>query len=95
MAWPLYMDLTALRRLLQEGDTINGAYLTVDQNRWDDFMREVKETPRAAVILIKREQFGQLPQNHGPEHRHSALAVFYTGSDRGLRRGFTTAPASL
>ena len=51
-----YMDLGALRRLMHEGDTINGAYLTVDQSRWDDFMRKVKETPRAAVVLVKKEQ---------------------------------------
>ncbi len=51
-----YMDLQALRRLMHEGDTINGAYLTVDQTHWDDFMRKVKETPRAAVVLVKREQ---------------------------------------
>ena len=50
------MDLGALRRLMHEGDTINGAYLTVDQSRWDDFMRKVKETPRAAVVLVKKEQ---------------------------------------
>ena len=25
-----YMDLDALRRMMREGDTINGAYLTVD-----------------------------------------------------------------
>jgi putative ABC transport system permease protein len=51
-----YMDLGALRRLMHEGDTINGAYLTVDQSRWDDFMRKVKETPCAAVVLVKKEQ---------------------------------------
>lgn len=51
-----YMDLNALRRIMQEGDTINGAYLTVDASRWDDFMREVKETPRASIVLVKKDQ---------------------------------------
>jgi putative ABC transport system permease protein len=51
-----YMDLDALRRLMREGATINGAYLKVDRNRWDDFMRKVKETPRAAIVLVKAEQ---------------------------------------
>ncbi len=60
-----YMDLNALRRLLQEGETINGAYLTVDQHRWDDFMRAVKETPRAAVVLVKREQLASFRKTTG------------------------------
>jgi putative ABC transport system permease protein len=51
-----YMDIRALRRLLKEGDTINGAYLTLDHARWDEFMREVKDTPRAAVVMVKRDQ---------------------------------------
>ena len=51
-----YMDLDALRRLMREGATINGAYLTVDKTRWKDFMEEVKKTPRAAVVLVKAEQ---------------------------------------
>lgn len=51
-----YMDLNALRRMMREGDTINGAYLTVDGRRWDDFMREVKETPRASIVMVKKDQ---------------------------------------
>jgi len=51
-----YMDIGALRRLLKEGDTINGAYLALDHAKWDEFMREVKDTPRAAVVMVKRDQ---------------------------------------
>jgi putative ABC transport system permease protein len=51
-----YMDITALQRLLKEGDTVNGAYLTVDHARWDEFMREVKDTPRSAFVMVKRDQ---------------------------------------
>jgi len=51
-----YMDIEQLRKLMREGGTINGAYLTVDHSRWDDFMHEIKETPRAAVVLVKKEQ---------------------------------------
>ncbi len=60
-----YMDLTALRRLLQEGETINGAYLTVDQARWAKFMREVKDTPRSSVVLVKREQLAAFRKTTG------------------------------
>ncbi|HEX5791601.1 MAG TPA: FtsX-like permease family protein, partial [Luteolibacter sp.] len=51
-----YMDIDALRRVLGEGDTVNGAYLAVDHARWDELMREVKDTPRAAFVLVRRDQ---------------------------------------
>ncbi len=51
-----YMDIAALRQLLQEGETINGAYLKVDQARWADFMRAIKNTPRSAAVMVKRDQ---------------------------------------
>ena len=51
-----YMDLGSLRRFMREGETINGAYLTVDQTKWDQFMRKVKDTPRASVVLVKKDQ---------------------------------------
>lgn len=51
-----FMDIDALRRLMQEGGTVNGAYLAVDDSRWSDFMREVKDTPRVAVTLVKKDQ---------------------------------------
>jgi putative ABC transport system permease protein len=60
-----YMDLDALRRLMREGDTINGAYLTVDGARWEDFMREVKETPRASIVLVKKDQLQAFRQTTG------------------------------
>ncbi|WP_193212160.1 ABC transporter permease [Luteolibacter marinus] len=51
-----YMDIRALRRLMHEDDTINGAFLLIDHNRWDEFMRDVKDTPRAAAVMVKRDQ---------------------------------------
>ncbi len=51
-----FMDIEALHRLMHEGNTISGAYLTVDKTRWEDFMREVKDTPRAAITLVKQDQ---------------------------------------
>ncbi len=50
-----FMDIDALHRLMLEGDTVSGAYLTVDQARWGDFMRELKATPRVAITLVKND----------------------------------------
>ncbi len=60
-----YMDIDALRRLMQEGGTINGAYLSVDEARWEDFMREVKGLPRAAVVLVKADQLAAFRESTG------------------------------
>jgi putative ABC transport system permease protein len=51
-----YMDIDALRQLMHEGETVSGAYLSVDQKHWSDFMREVKDTPRIAITLVKKDQ---------------------------------------
>jgi putative ABC transport system permease protein len=60
-----YMDIRALQRVLKEGDTVNGAYLAVDHLRWDDFMREVKDTPRAAFVMVKRDQLSAFRETTG------------------------------
>jgi len=60
-----YMDIDALRRILKEGETVNGAFLSVDQQRWDDFMREVKDTPRAAFVMVKRDQLAAFRETTG------------------------------
>jgi putative ABC transport system permease protein len=55
-----FMELTALNRLLLEGDLVTGAYIAVDRGRWTDFLAAVKETPRATSVVVKeamRESF--------------------------------------
>ncbi|MBE2203823.1 MAG: FtsX-like permease family protein [Chthoniobacterales bacterium] len=47
-----YMDIEALRRLLQEGASLNGAHLSVDRSRWQDFLDKVKEVPRIGGVSI-------------------------------------------
>lgn len=60
-----YMDITALQRILKEGDTVNGAYLAVDHKHWDRFMRAVKDTPRAAFVMVKRDQLAAFRETTG------------------------------
>ncbi len=48
-----YMDIDSLRRLMREGDTINGAHLAVDRLQWPLFLEKVKEAPRIASLSIK------------------------------------------
>ena len=49
-----YMEIDALRRLMREGATVSGANLTVDAARWDDFLAQLKKTPRIGSITITR-----------------------------------------
>jgi putative ABC transport system permease protein len=48
-----YMEIGALRRLMREGGTVSGAYLSVDTNHWNDFLNEAKKAPRIAAVGIK------------------------------------------
>ena len=48
-----YMELSALNRLLLEGDRISGAHAGVLAGRWGEFLRAVKETPQFAGCVIK------------------------------------------
>lgn len=60
-----YMDINALRRILHEGDAVNGAYLAVDQAQWPRFMRTLKDTPKAAFVMVKRDQLRAFRETTG------------------------------
>jgi putative ABC transport system permease protein len=60
-----YMDISALRREMKEDDTVNGAYLALDHRRWDEFMRKLKDTPRVAVVMVKRDQLAAFRETTG------------------------------
>lgn len=47
-----YMELTALNRLLREGQTINGAYLKVDAKQLPQLYARLKETPAVSGVGI-------------------------------------------
>ncbi|GAB4148660.1 MAG: FtsX-like permease family protein [Planctomycetaceae bacterium] len=47
-----YMQREELHRLLQEGERLNGVFLTVDPNRMDDLFEVIKETPAIAGNTI-------------------------------------------
>jgi putative ABC transport system permease protein len=48
-----YMNIHALRRLLREGETVSGAFMTVDAQRLELLHRELKQTPRVAGVTVK------------------------------------------
>lgn len=47
------LDRAALNRLLREGDTISGAYLSVDRSRLQAIYRQLKRTPLIAGVSVR------------------------------------------
>ncbi|MFC5458079.1 ABC transporter permease [Prosthecobacter fluviatilis] len=60
-----YMDIDAVRRLLREGETMTGAFLTVDEKRWDEFMREVKDQPKIEFASVKKNELAAFRASTG------------------------------
>ncbi|OYW31729.1 MAG: ABC transporter permease [Chthoniobacter sp. 12-60-6] len=60
-----YMDIDAVRRHLRESETMTGAFLTVDQNRWDAFMRDVKSQPKIEFASAKKDQLAAFRASTG------------------------------
>lgn len=48
-----YMELQALHRCLREGDHISGAFVTLDESRFDEFYARVKELPQVGSVNVK------------------------------------------
>ncbi|HEU5360358.1 MAG TPA: FtsX-like permease family protein [Candidatus Deferrimicrobiaceae bacterium] len=51
-----YMDLSALNRLMGEGEAISGAYLFTDRRRLPEIYRKLKEMPRVAGTAIRENE---------------------------------------
>ena len=51
-----YMDLSALNRLMGEGEAISGAYLFTDKRYLREIYRKLKEMPRVAGTAIRENE---------------------------------------
>jgi putative ABC transport system permease protein len=49
-----YMDLEELRRIMLEGQVVNGVNMEVDPAYQDALYRELKETPAIATVMVKQ-----------------------------------------
>ncbi|MGJ3251946.1 MAG: ABC transporter permease [Elainellaceae cyanobacterium] len=48
-----YMDIHALNQLMREGQTVSGAYLSVDQRQADPLYRQLKRIPAVAGVSFR------------------------------------------
>ena len=51
-----YMDLTALNRLMREGDAISGAYLMTDSQYQQNLYRSFMDMPRVSGATVRRNE---------------------------------------
>ena len=51
-----YMDITALNRLLREGDAISGAYLMTDPLLGEKLYQSLNKTPRISGTVLRRNE---------------------------------------
>jgi len=51
-----YMDLSALNRLIREGNIVSGAYLTVDSAEQSKVYRKLVEMPRVAGTAVRMDE---------------------------------------
>jgi putative ABC transport system permease protein len=71
-----YMDIDALRRLMREGGTINGAHLAVDPVQWDDLLSEAKKSPRIGTFTITRDARASFDKTTG-EMMGTVTAIYF------------------
>jgi putative ABC transport system permease protein len=57
-----YMDVHALNRLLQEGNTISGAFLAVDDLYLYDLYTQLKQTPAVAGVSLRQAMIDKFRQ---------------------------------
>jgi putative ABC transport system permease protein len=57
-----YMDIQALNRLMQEGQTISGAFLAVDDQSLDQLYTQLKQTPAVASVALHKAMIEQFQQ---------------------------------
>ena len=60
-----YMDMSALNRMLGDGQVITGANLLVDRDRMNDLHGTLKATPAVAAVGLRRESYRSFRETVG------------------------------
>jgi putative ABC transport system permease protein len=68
-----YMEIDALNRLLEEGETISGALLAVDAAKAEQLYRELKRTPAVAAVSLREAAITNF--NRAMEHNLGAMRM--------------------
>ncbi len=68
-----YMDIHALNQLMREGQTLSGAYLTVDAYHLDQLYAQLKQTPAVASVALRERVITEFQKTIG-----GSFAIFTT-----------------
>lgn len=68
-----YMDIHALNQLMREGQTLSGAYLTVDAHHLDQLYAQLKQTPAVASVALRERVITEFQKTIG-----GSFAIFTT-----------------
>ncbi|ABW32645.1 ABC transporter permease [Acaryochloris marina] len=68
-----YMDIHALNRLMREGPTLSGAYLTVDAHHLEQLYTQLKQTPAVASVALRERVITEFEKTIG-----GSFAIFTT-----------------
>ncbi len=69
MGLSAYMEINALNRLMREGQTISGAYLSVDANLADKLYTRLKEIPAIAAFTTRQAALDSFNEMSGQNMR--------------------------
>lgn len=78
MGLSAYMEINALNKLMREGQTISGAYLTIDANLADKLYTRLKEIPAIAAFTTRQAALESFNEISGRNMRifTSVLVIF-------------------
>lgn len=70
-----YMDLSALNRMMREGSSISGAYLSVDSKRLPILYSQLKRTPAVAGVAVREAMLASFYRTIAESLRISTTAL--------------------
>lgn len=62
---PVYMEMTALNRLMNDGRVISGLHLAIDSNARPDLLTQLKDMPRVSAILFRQAAIDKFYETMG------------------------------
>jgi putative ABC transport system permease protein len=77
------LDRATLNRLLREGDSISGAYLTVDRRRLAEIYRTLKRIPQVAGVTVREAMLNGIRDTVA--ENMGIVSLFNTGFDNSAR----------
>jgi putative ABC transport system permease protein len=70
-----YMEISSLNRMMREGDSVSGAYLSVDSDKLAPLYSQLKQTPAVAGVAVREAMLESFYRTIAESLRISTLAL--------------------